>query len=315
MSHRTVVIISCFFTIVLLMSNSQLTAQSSIKGSAKDLMRTADSLYFAQDWLNAQEIYKSLLKDTSRNSIAWNRLAFSNYNLGNTDEALQGFQKALTNNPIPQVKASALSRMTRIHAMKNENQKAITDLDSAVSAGYTNLAEMDSLKEFNSLRNEPSFVKLRAKMYGIAYPCMIDPHAREFDFWAGTWDVYPTGAKNTVGQSVVQIISGGCALLENWTSPASTGKSINYVDPVTNKWKQAWAGSYAGGIQEFLNGEYKDSAMRFSFEYKDAQGRRIIGRFMFFNEGPDQVRQFNETSADDGKTWTTSYDFTYIRKK
>ena len=205
--------------------------------------------------------------------------------------------------------------MARVHALKNEKQKAITDLDSAINAGYSNLTEMDSLKEFNRLRSEPSFVKLREKMYGIAYPCMKDPHAREFDFWAGEWNVYPTGTKTLVGESSVQIISGGCALLENWTSPASTGKSINYIDPVTNKWKQAWAGSYSKGIQEFINGEYKDSAMRFVFEYKDAQGHRIIGRFIFYNEGPDQVRQFNETSADDGKTWTTSYDFTYIRKK
>ena len=55
--------------------------------------------------------------------------------------------------------------------------------------------------------------------------------------------------------------------------------------------------------------------MRFEFETKDAQGNKITGRFIFYNEGPNQVRQFNETSANGGKTWTTSYDFTYIRKK
>ena len=205
--------------------------------------------------------------------------------------------------------------MTRVHASRNEKQQAIIELDSAIRAGYSNLSEMDSLIEFDSLRSESSFINLRKKMVGIAYPCMIDSHAREFDFWAGDWDVYPTGTKTLVGQSSVQIISGGCALLENWTSPASTGKSINYIDPVNNKWKQAWAGSYIAGIQEFVNGEYIDSAMRFVFETKDAQGQRIIGRFIFYNEGLNKVRQFNETSADDGKTWTTSYDFTYIRKK
>ena len=89
---------------------------------------------------------RSVLKDTSHNSIAWNRLGFSNYNLGNNDEALKGFQKSLAYNPIPPVKASALSRMARIHALKNEKQKAITELDSAMNAGYSNLTEMDSLQ-------------------------------------------------------------------------------------------------------------------------------------------------------------------------
>ncbi|MEP6948196.1 MAG: tetratricopeptide repeat protein [Ginsengibacter sp.] len=300
---------------LFLITLSPVVAQNTLKKSSKDLIRIADSLYYAQDWVNAKKMYESVLKDTSRNSIAWNRLGFSNYNLGNNDDALKGFQKSLAYNPIPPVKASALSRMARVHALRNEKQKAITELDSAVNAGYSNLSEMDSLKDFNTLRSEASFIKLRERMYGIAYPCMIDLHAREFDFWAGEWDVYPTGTKTLAGQSAVQIISGGCALLENWTSAASTGKSINYIDPVTNKWKQAWAGSYAAGIQEFINGEYKDSAMRFVFDYKDAQGKRIIGRFIFYNEGPNQVRQFNETSADDGKTWMTSYDFTYVRKK
>jgi tetratricopeptide (TPR) repeat protein len=305
----------CFIVILFLITASPGIAQNTMKRTSQEVIKMADSLYYAQDWENAKKMYESVLKDTSHNSIAWNRLGFSNYNLGNNDEALKGFQKSLAYNPIPPVKASALSRMARVHAARNEKQKAITELDSAISAGYSNLSEMDSLKEFNSLRSEASFIKLKEKMYGIAYPCMFDPHAREFDFWAGEWDVYPTGTKTLVGQSVVQIISGGCALLENWTSPASTGKSINYIDPVTNKWKQAWAGSYAAGIQEFVNGEYNDSAMRFVFEYKDARGQRIIGRFIFYNEGPNQVRQFNETSADNGKTWTTSYNFTYIRKK
>ena len=104
-------------------------------------------------------------------------------------------------------------------------------------------------------------------------------------------------------------------MLENWEGGNSSGKSINFIDPNTNKWKQSWAGSYANGNQEFINGEYKDSAMHFEFETKDAQGKKIIGRFMFYNQGPNQVRQFSETSNDEGKTWTTNYDFTYIRKK
>src|SRR5204863_3073344 len=34
----------------------------------------------------------------------------------------------------------------------------------------------------------------------------------------------------------------------------------------------------------------------------------------FYNLGPDKVRQHGETSSDNGKTWTTSFDLEYRRK-
>ena len=110
-------------------------------------------------------------------------------------------------------------------------------------------------------------------------------------------------------------------ILENWTAKGNVpneGKSMNFVNPSTGKWEQLWIGS--GGInqnnpQQFVNGTYTDDAMRFEFEQITPQGSKQVGRFIFFNEGPDQVRQFNEVSSDEGKTWTTVYDFVYKRKK
>lgn len=152
-------------------------------------------------------------------------------------------------------------------------------------------------------------------------PCMENKQNREFDFWVGDWDVYARGTEKKVGDSKIEIASGGCMILENWvaTGPVEhNGKSMNYVNPQTGKWEQLWIGS--GGInvnnpQKFVNGVYTDNAMRFDFEQTDRQGKKQIGRFIFYNEGPDQVRQFNEVSSDNGKTWTTVYDFTYKRKK
>ncbi|MEO8772498.1 MAG: tetratricopeptide repeat protein [Ferruginibacter sp.] len=278
-------------------------------------IQTADSLFLAKEWKQAKNMYESLLTDTSHNPLSWMRLGFSDYNLGNYGAALTRYNKSLSLNPRPPIKGILLWRRAKIYALQNEKQKACTDLDSANAIGYSNLQELDSLKDFNSIRMEPSFKTLRHTVYVAAFPCMEDPHAREFDFWIGDWDVFVTGTKTFAGHNTILKISSGCALLENWESSASNGKSINYIDPITNKWKQAWAGSYANGVQEFANGEYKDGAMRFDFETRDAAGNKQIGRFIFYNQGPNQVRQFNETSADGGKTWVTSYDFTYIRKK
>ena len=145
-------------------------------------------------------------------------------------------------------------------------------------------------------------------------PCSAEPHSHDFDFWIGEWDVYPTGANNLVGHSVVQSISGGCAILENWTDTKDhPGKSINYYNPATGKWEQDWIGS-GGGPQRYLNGEYKNNVMHFTYENM-ANGKKITGNFKFYNMGKDTVRQYQDVNNDDGKTVTVSYDLTYVRKK
>jgi hypothetical protein len=151
-----------------------------------------------------------------------------------------------------------------------------------------------------------------------AFPCLKDAHARQFDFWLGEWDVYNRGTTTLVGKSKIESASGGCMVLENWTAlsgPPHNGKSMNFVDPETGKWMQVWVGSSGItnlNITRFYDGEYKDGAMRFVFD-RTIQGKKIVGRFIFYNESPNQVRQFNEQSIDGGKTWSTNYDFTYKR--
>jgi hypothetical protein len=142
------------------------------------------------------------------------------------------------------------------------------------------------------------------------------PQAREFDFWVGEWDAFVTGTSNLAGTSKIEIASGGCMILENWTSVGQpfSGKSINYVDPLTLKWKQVWVGSNGLNVSEFLNGEYNNGAMRFEFEQKTKTGAVQKIKFHFYNISQNEVRQVHQTS-DDGQSWKTTYDFTYKRKK
>jgi hypothetical protein len=44
-------------------------------------------------------------------------------------------------------------------------------------------------------------------------------------------------------------------------------------------------------------------------------GKKTIARMTFSKLPNGDVRQHGENSADDGKSWTTSFDFTYVRKK
>jgi len=147
---------------------------------------------------------------------------------------------------------------------------------------------------------------------------MKQKQLREFDFWIGEWTAFVTGTNFIAGYSHIELASGGCMILENWTSAGNvpfSGKSINFIDAQSGRWKQVWIGSNAPDISEFLNGIYLDGAMRFEFQEKTPDGNKQFVKFIFYNEGPDQVRQHHQTSTDDGRTWNTTYDFTYKRNK
>ena len=274
----------------------------------------ADSLLFAGDYKSARDIYRKVMDENTKNPGAWTRYGLSNLNLKNYEEAVKWYESALTQKPPARIRVNTFAGLSRAYANTNNNAKAVICLDSAAALGYLNLQLVDTHDDFKALRNEPRFKEVRQRIYLNANPCMTDPKAREFDFWLGEWDVYVTGTKNIAGHNKIELSSGGCALLENWDSNASSGKSLNFIDPATGKWRQTWVGSYAHGSQDFTHGEYKDGAMRFVFE-GTSNGQKFIGRFIFFNEKPGQVRQFNETSTDGGKTWVTAYDFTYVRRE
>lgn len=304
---------------LLCMMMSSLLAQSGRQSKSQFTIEQADSLFSASAWKNAVTAYEGILKEAPQNSAAWNKLGFCYHNLGDYNKALNSYNKSLEYKPATQLEAIIHSRLARVYALRNEKEKAFNSLENALKAGYKLAGELQDHKDFDALRGDARYSSFITRATTNAMPCLADKQFREFDFWIGEWDVYPNGANVIVGHSKIEMASGGCMILENWTAKGvvpNEGKSMNYVNPSTGKWEQLWIGS--GGInqnnpQKFVNGVYSDNAMRFEFEQLTPQGSKQIGRFIFFNEGPDQVRQFNEVSSDGGKTWSTVYDLVYKR--
>lgn len=141
--------------------------------------------------------------------------------------------------------------------------------------------------------------------------CVNDPERHRFDFWIGKWNVTTQGG-TTVGSSVIEPVSGGCALLENWTSArGGKGKSLNAYNPAIKEWQQYWIG------QDGIPTEFRSSAFdgkSLTFFVKDPAAPLKINRLTFTPVDQATVRQHAEASADGGKTWTTSYDFYYHRQ-
>ena len=142
-------------------------------------------------------------------------------------------------------------------------------------------------------------------------PCANDPDRHRFDFWLGEWEV-TTKSGTPQGRSVIQSVSGGCALLENWTSvKGGNGKSLNAYNPRSRQWQQYWIGQ-DGLVTEYRSSRFDGTSLTF-FEKNEAKPDSV-GRLTFTPVDNSTVRQHGETSTDGGKTWTTTYDLYYHRK-
>ncbi|MBS1597699.1 MAG: tetratricopeptide repeat protein [Bacteroidetes bacterium] len=313
--HFNFVILFC----ILFFLHFHYASRAQISNAKKIIppLAVADSLYYEHDWKNALSIYKEILSDTSSNAIAWNRMGFCYYNLNQVDAAKKAYLHSLDHNPSPLLKQVVMIRLARVYAREKKYDEAINSLDIAAQTGYANADEMDSLNEFNSIRSTEKYKEIRRKVFVQTYPCTAEPKSTDFDFWIGKWNAYITGTHILAGHSIIQPASGGCMILENWSSANNSynGKSINFYDPSKDKWEQIWVGSEGGPdrVHRFYNGEYRDSAMRFEYTSTGNKGETVTGRFTFFNEGKNQVRQLKESSLDNAKTWQIDYDFTYVR--
>lgn len=140
------------------------------------------------------------------------------------------------------------------------------------------------------------------------------PVNHEFDFWLGEWDVFKNGTDTKIGDSRIESVADGHALLEHWQATTSThnGKSLNSYDPHTKEWRQYWISS--NGRTSLYKGGLVDGSMVMVAENFTAQGSRYLMRGTWTPNPDGTVRQHFEVSSDDGANWQTVFDGLYRRK-
>ena len=224
----------------------------------------------------------------------------------NTD-AQPHLEKAFTGAPNPFFAIA----YARVLARTGSKEKAYEVLDKTPAMGGIAPETLEAEKDFAAFKDEARFKELVHKSDLAVNPCKASPNFRQFDFWIGEWD-----AKNvqgvTVGSSSIQLILGQCVIFENWTTPVSSGKSFNIFDTRDGKWHQNWVddrGTYAHYVGELKDGKmvYVSDTVR--------NGVKTLAKMTFGKLPNGDVRQHGESSTDEGKTWTTTFDFTYVRKK
>lgn len=266
----------------------------------------ADSLLRAGNPVEAERLYRQLAQADSTLLRAW-------YGVGNAAvaqqriaEAAEAFERAAVGGRL----VAAVYNAGAMHSRLGHVDAAMAWLEKAVAAGLVQPSQYTSDPDLAAVRADPRFAALMKRVQAAFAPCESDPDARRFDFWVGEWDVSPSSAPGVAaGRSSVQRVSGGCALLENWTaSNGSVGKSLNAFNKATGQWQQYWVGQ-GGGVVEFRESRWDGPTLVL----------RTVGgtpwqRLSFTPLDSMTVRQFGETSSDSGKTWQVGYDFRYRRR-
>jgi hypothetical protein len=137
------------------------------------------------------------------------------------------------------------------------------------------------------------------------------PEHREFDFWVGTWDVIVQG--KPAGVNRIESDLKGCVIVERWHSASGyRGSSLNFYDRVTKAWYQTWIDDQGGAL--FLKGGLRERRMVLQSDpIPAAGGGTAIQRITWTPEAGGGLRQHWESSADDGRTWSSVFDGRYVK--
>lgn len=226
-----------------------------------------------------------------------------------TKDAVEYFKHAAKSQFQP---LSVAYRLSRIYARDSREDQAFEQLETMANGGFGLISLIDGQSDYDEIRNHPRFVAAVAAIRATRFPCQNDKRHHAFDFWIGEWNVKQNG--QLAGTNSIQPILGHCVLFERWESiNGSLGKSFNYYDPGQDHWRQIWVGD-TGTFIEFT-GEARDGGIFYTAEtVNPAEGSVTHHKFEFTTLEDGDVRQFWQTSTDDGETWATIWDGRYTRK-
>jgi tetratricopeptide (TPR) repeat protein len=273
-------------------------------------MKAANDLMQAKQFAEAAKAFEAIVSTDPENAAAWYQLASARYYLKDYPASAAAYEKniAIAKSPF------AVYNLACVYSLMGKKDEAVKRLTEASDDPKMILAAIDfSDPDFANIRSDERFVALHDRVDRKVRPCIYLDKARELDFWVGEWEVYnPQGRHD--GSSRVESFANGCGVLENWMGTiGGDGKSINFYDPADGKWYQTWVGG-GGGVTRY-SGSFHDGAMRFEAESAGPNGSKFLNRLSFTKIDDNTVRQFAESSADGGKTWTVGYNYKYVRRK
>ncbi len=279
-------------------------------------LQSAAAAFSAGDWATALTRYEVLARRFPAHWLSRFRVGVALLNLGRPVDAEVQLREGERLGAPP---AQAGLRLAEALAQQRRSDAAIVELRRALAAGLVQPASaLDANARLAPLHGHPEWQAVVDAFDTRVQPCRHDPRHREFDFWVGDWNVWPTNAVGVGAPSRnnITLEENGCVVQEHWEGQGgSTGQSFNLFDHSVGKWRQTWVDN-TGGQHDYA-GALKDGNMVLEGTTPAPNGAlgRIPTRLTLFHVHADTVRQFSQISADSGRTWTVAYDLTYVRKK
>lgn len=299
---------TAFVFFVMLLAVSAFSQSQPASAVTPEMRAEANKFYQASDWERAAAAYEKIVSLEPANPNAKYRLGVVELNLNRTANALKNLESAMAASPNA-VYALALARA---FARAGNKQKVFETIEKSIPLGGIAPETLNAEMDFAVWREDAGFKDLVRRSDLAVNPCKASSEFRQFDFWIGEWDVKnPQGVPS--GTSSVQLILGQCIIFENWTGGSGTnGKSFNIYDANDKKWHQTWVddkGTFTHYIGGLINGEMVVTAET------SVSGKPTLAKMTFTKMPNGDVRQHGENSTDGGKTWATSFDLIYSRKK
>src|ERR1700678_266301 len=129
---------------------------------------------------------------------------------------------------------------------------------------------------------------------------------RQFDFWAGDWDVFDVGSPIEVAHAQVDLILDGCVLREDYQgTDGHKGQSFTVYDAARKVWHQTWVTNRGELLQ--IEGKLDAGVMILSGE--DHTKHTLVRGW--WKPGKGEVHETAATSRDKGKTWDPWFDLVF----
>ena len=140
----------------------------------------------------------------------------------------------------------------------------------------------------------------------LSAPCAT-PDFRQFDFWAGSWDVFDVDSPAIpVARARVDLILDGCVLREDYQgTDGHIGQSFTTFDTARKVWHQTWVTN--NGQLLVIEGKFENGEMLLSGE-DHAKNALVRGEWKPEN---GNVRETAATTTDGGKTWKPWFDLIF----
>lgn len=288
------------FTLGLAMASATLAQDPALEAEASSALA-------GQDFEKAARLYQELTSQQPDNGAFWFSLGAAQQGLEQHAKASKSYREShrLGN----QAGVSAF-RTARMHGQLGDEDAALSWLETAADDGMRVSSKLvKQMAEFQNLHENGRF---EVALAGLA-PCGAAAH-RQFDFWVGEWDVRPVnpppGPAAPPAFNDISLSQDGCTLIERYQSgPVYTGTSLSFYDRSRDLWHQTWIDNQGGPL--YIEGKFQDGKMALW----GPEGTQPRSRVTWEAQSDGSVTQHWQTTADEGKSWTTVFHGRYTRRQ